>query len=86
MESPLKWLYEAEDGFIEVLALDRETSFSLAPEGAKLLDSRPLYEESWNRNGLSSGSFVHGPREPRLSAGNQPISYRRMTVAESRSR
>lgn len=73
----MKWLYQTEDGLVEVKAFDRETSFSVAPEGARLLDSRLLSESGWDLD-----FQVPEPPEPRLRNGVHPVSYRRMTVAE----
>lgn len=61
---PLQWLFEDENGLRSFSALDRETAYAVAPAGAKLLDSRPIYEPTWDLE-PTMPSIV----EPRLTDG-----------------
>ena len=49
MQAPLKWLFQdAEGDLFQVLADDKSSALSLSPSDSRLLDSRFLFEESWN--------------------------------------
>lgn len=61
----LQWLFQDDNGSLRAfVAPDRQTAYAVAPASSKLLDSRPLYEPTWNLE-----YEIPRIREPRFSDG-----------------